>query len=129
MTTAVLLIAEDEFLLVPDIEEALEEAGYQIVITSNGTDAIAQLETDASRFKALITDIRMGPGPTGWDVAHRARELSPSLPVIYMTGDSAASWAANGVPNSVLLQKPFVMAQLVVAVSQLITQSSALPPT
>jgi len=129
MTTAVLLIAEDEFLLVPDIEEALEEAGYQIVITSNGTDAIAQLETGASRFKALITDIRMGPGPTGWDVAHRARELSPSLPVIYMTGDSAASWAANGVPNSVLLQKPFVMAQLVVAVSQLITQSSALPPT
>lgn len=129
MTTAVLLIAEDEFLLVPDIEEALEEAGYQIVITSNGNDAIAKLETDASRFKALITDIRMGPGPTGWDVAHRARELSPSLPVIYMTGDSAASWAANGVPNSVLLQKPFVMAQLVVAVSQLITQSSALPPT
>ena len=129
MTTAVLLIAEDEFLLLPDIEEALEEAGYQIVITSNGTDAIAQLQSDASRFKALITDIRMGPGPTGWDVAHRARELSPTLPVIYMTGDSAAAWAANGVPNSVLLQKPFVMAQLVVAVSQLITQSNALPPT
>lgn len=127
MTTAVLLIAEDEFLLLPDIEEALEEAGYELVITSNGTEAIAQLESDVSRFRALVTDIRMGPGPTGWDVAHRARELSPALPVIYMTGDSAASWAANGVPNSILLQKPFVMVQLVVAVSQLITQSDATP--
>lgn len=129
MTTAVLLIAEDEFLLIPDIEVSLEEAGFEIVVSSNGTEAIAQLESDISRFSALITDIRMGSGPTGWDVAHRARELSPTLPVIYMTGDSAATWAANGVPNSVLLQKPFVMTQLVVAVSQLITQSNVIPTT
>ena len=124
MTAAVLLIAEDEFLLIADLEEALEEAGYAIQIVSNGSQAIDALENDISRFKALITDIRMGPGPTGWEVAHRARELSPTLPVVYMTGDSAASWAANGVPNSVLLQKPFAMGQLVVAISQLITQST-----
>lgn len=124
MTAAVLLIAEDEFLLIADLEEALEEAGYAIQIVSNGSQAIDALENDISRFKALITDIRMGLGPTGWEVAHRARELSPTLPVVYMTGDSAASWAANGVPNSVLLQKPFAMGQLVVAISQLITQST-----
>lgn len=124
MTAAVLLIAEDEFLLIADLEEALEEAGYAIQIVSNGSQAIEALENDISRFKALITDIRMGLGPTGWEVAHRARELSPTLPVVYMTGDSAASWAANGVPNSVLLQKPFAMGQLVVAISQLITQST-----
>jgi hypothetical protein len=36
-----------------------------------------------------------------------------------MTGASADQWAANGVPNSILLEKPFAPAQLVTAVSQL----------
>ena len=30
-----------------------------------------------------------------------------------MTGDSAADWAAEGVPNSTLLQKPFATAQMI----------------
>lgn len=129
MSTNCLLIAEDEALLVPNIEDALIEAGYEIVVVASGAKAIEELERDVSRFRGLVTDIRMGSGPSGWEVAHRARELSPQIPVLYMTGDSAAVWAANGVPNSVLLQKPFAMAQLVTAISQLITQSSAVPPS
>lgn len=127
MNTAVLLLAEDEALLIPNLEDALCEAGFEVVVAHNGAQAIDQLESDVSRFRGLITDIRMGKGPTGWDVAHRARELAPTIPVLYMTGDSAASWAANGVPNSVLLQKPFAMAQLVTAISQLINQSDTMP--
>jgi hypothetical protein len=37
-----------------------------------------------------------------------------------MSGDSAGDWAANGVPNSIMLNKPFAPAQLVTAVSQLL---------
>ena len=127
MSTAVLLLAEDETLLIPNLEDALTDAGYAIVIAHDGSPAITVLEQDATRFRGLITDVRMGPGPTGWEVAHRARELAPTLPDVYMTGDSAASWAANGVPNSVLLQKPFAMAQMVIAISQLINQAVAMP--
>lgn len=127
MTTSVVLLAEDEVLLVPNLEDALIEAGYEIVFVANGTQAIEELEKGITRFRGLITDIRMGAGPSGWDVAHRARELSPTIPIVYMTGDSAAAWAANGVPNSVYLQKPFTMTQLVTAISQLITQSDAIP--
>jgi DNA-binding NtrC family response regulator len=127
MNTAVLLLAEDEALLIPNLEDALSEAGFEVVVATNGAQAIEQLESDVSRFRGLITDIRMGQGPTGWEVAHRARELAPTIPVLYMTGDSAASWAANGVPNSVLLQKPFAMAQLITAISQLVTQSDTMP--
>jgi DNA-binding NtrC family response regulator len=126
MSASVLLLAEDEALLIPDIEDALIEAGYEILIASNGEQAIQQLTSNITRVRGLITDIRMGTGPTGWEVAHRARELSPTMPVVYMTGDSAAIWAANGVPNSVLVQKPFAMAQLVTAISQLINQSHTL---
>jgi hypothetical protein len=43
-----------------------------------------------------------------------------------MTAASADKWAANGVPSSILLTKPFAPAQLVTAVSQLL---NAGPPT
>ena len=118
-----LLVAEDEVLLHAALEDELTEAGFEVVMVTDGNRAISHLQDGSKKFSALVTDIRMGSGPNGWDVAHRARELFPSLPVVYMTGDSAKDWAANGVPNSVVLSKPFAMAQLVVAVSQLITDA------
>jgi len=41
-----------------------------------------------------------------------------------MTGDSAKNWAAQGVPDSVLLQKPFVHAQLVTALTTLLNEAT-----
>lgn len=124
MSTAgpLLLVAEDEVLLHIALEDDLRDAGYDLVLVANGSKALEELEADATRFRAFVTDIKLGRGPTGWDVAHRARELAPTLPVIYMSGDSASEWAAHGVPNSVMLSKPFAMAQLITAVSQLITE-------
>jgi DNA-binding response OmpR family regulator len=60
---------------------------------------------------------------TGWDVARRAREIFPNMPVVYMTGAAADQWPSHGVPNSVLLQKPFAPAQVVTAISQLLNQA------
>jgi hypothetical protein len=39
-----------------------------------------------------------------------------------MTGAAAAEWPAEGVPKSILLEKPFVPAQLVTAVAQLLNK-------
>jgi hypothetical protein len=50
---------------------------------------------------------------------------APTLPVVYITGASGNQWPSHGVPNSILLQKPFAPAQLVTAVSQLL---NAVPP-
>jgi hypothetical protein len=41
-----------------------------------------------------------------------------------VTGAAADQWAAQGVPNSILLEKPFAPAQLVIAISQLLNTSS-----
>jgi hypothetical protein len=45
--------------------------------------------------------------------------------VVYITGDSAHEWTVHGVPNSVLVTKPFAAAQVVTAVSQLLTAGSS----
>src|SRR3954467_16001741 len=47
----------------------------------------------------------------GWDVARRARANNPALPVVYITGANAHEWAAQGVPQSLLLAKPFAPAR------------------
>jgi CheY-like chemotaxis protein len=123
-----LLVVEDDENVQAVMEAGLADHGFELVLAKDGTEAIAELEAGADRFKALITYIRLGKGPDGWLVARRARELVPSLPVIYVSGNSSEEWAAQGVPESLMLQ-PFVVAQLVTAVTMLMTKAtSTLPP-
>lgn len=69
-----------------------------------------------------MTDVNLGKGITGWDVARAARYKTGEIPIVYMTGDSAHQWSADGVPNSVLVQNPFALAQVTIAMAQLITE-------
>lgn len=119
MNQPVLLLAEDEPIIQLALEEALIDGGYSVVTTSNGLEAVAVIEERHAELSAIVTDIQLGRGPDGWELAHRARELSPSICVVYITGDSADKWTAEGVPKSILLQKPFADAQIVTAVSTL----------
>ena len=55
--------------------------------------------------------------------------MRADLPVVYTTGDSAAQWAAKGVPDSLVVQKPYAVAQLLTAVSTLMTKADTTPNT
>ena len=79
------------------------------------------LDATEADYRALVTDVNLAPGKlTGWDVAKRGREINADLPVVYTTGSEAHEWASKGVPNSILVIKPFAPAQIVTAVSQLL---------
>jgi CheY-like chemotaxis protein len=125
-----LLLAEDEPLIQLASQDALEGGGYAVVTASNGVEALAIIEERHAELAGLVTDIRLGEGPSGWELAHRARELHALIAVVYVTGDSAAEWNANGVPNSVVLQKPYADAQLLTAISNLLNDAAAntVPP-
>lgn len=86
-------------------------------------EAMAIVESRFADLAGIITDIRLGGGPTGWDVATRARELKPEIAIVYATADSAHDWPSHGVPKSVVLQKPYAAAQLITAVSTLLNQA------
>ena len=120
------LIVEDDQDVQSIIEECLSEGGFEPVITSTGEKAIELLNVAEGKYRSLITDINLGRGEMdGWEVARHAREIDPHFPVVYMSGIEADGWASKGVPNSIMLAKPFAPAQLVTAVSQLI---NATPP-
>jgi DNA-binding response OmpR family regulator len=121
MEAPVLLLVEDEVLVQELLATEFVETGFEIVVASDGHRGLAELDADAARFKAVVTDINLGKGPDGWDVARRARELVADMPVVYITGDSSRDWSSKGVPDSVVVSKPFVPAQLSTAVATLIT--------
>jgi DNA-binding response OmpR family regulator len=75
-------------------------------------EAAAIAERADRRIEALLTDIHLGPGPSGLDVARLARAKQPDLPVIFVTAQPEAALASQ-VPGAVTVSKPFVASQLV----------------
>ena len=86
----------------------------------SGEDGLRILQERAGEIVGLITDVNLGPGLDGWEVARRARALNPALPVIYVSGKESHDWSAKGVPQSVMVGKPFAVAQVVVAIANLL---------
>jgi DNA-binding response OmpR family regulator len=115
-----ILLVEDEYLLREMLEETLVEAGYGVVSAASGEEA-TNLLSMTPLPRAIVTDINLGRARMdGWALARVARANDPSCAILYVSGDSAHRWAVNGVPQSVILAKPFAPAQLVEAVSSLL---------
>src|SRR4051812_9241310 len=119
-TTLLLLLVEDEQGIISLLEETLRDGGFDLEVAKDGAAALGILEAKSGTLRGLITDVNLGAGPSGWDVARRARELSEDMPVVYMTGADGHEWASQGVPNSTLVHKPFAPAQIVTAISALL---------
>jgi CheY-like chemotaxis protein len=119
-----LLYVEDEPLIALANCDALEAAGYTLERVENGAHAINRINEIADDLSGLITDIRLGSRPSGWDVAQHARSKNGALPVIYTTADSAGDWPIYGVPLSILIQKPSAAGQLVTAISALLNHTA-----
>jgi CheY-like chemotaxis protein len=115
-----LLVAEDEPLLRLSMELALGSGGFEVITARNGEAALSILACDQNRVTGLITDIRLGVGVDGWALARQARELIPDICVVYVTGDSVGDWSAQGVPGSIVLQKPVADAQLLTGIAMLL---------
>lgn len=122
-----ILVVEDEELLRSFVADALQDGGFEAVAVSSGEEAVTLLKTDNSRYRALVTDIDLKGKMEGWEVAQHAREIGPDFPIVYMSGAAAADWTSKGVPNSVMLPKPFAPAQLLTALANLL--NSGIPTT
>ena len=125
MDRPIVLIVDDEPLIAAMVEGTFEDAGFEIRSVLDAAEAADQIAELGARLSALVTDIQLGAGPNGWAIAVEARTQLPLLPVVYMTGDGASDWTAFGVPKSVLVQKPFVGAQVLAAVTRLMNSDNS----
>jgi len=116
------LIVEDEPLIGMSVEEAIRDAGGVPMHVENDRDAYAELEAGAATLGALVVDVNLGEGTTGFDVARFARRLNPALPVIYLSG-GPEQWAAwFGVDDAAFLAKPVADTELIQSIARLAGQ-------
>jgi DNA-binding response OmpR family regulator len=116
----IILVIEDDRDLQMMVEDALRDGGYEPAIAGSGEEALTLLKAFRTKYSALVTDIRLLGRLDGWRVARGAREIDPSFPVLYITGGGGDEWPTRGVPDSVLLNKPFSPDELVAAVAKLV---------
>jgi DNA-binding response OmpR family regulator len=116
----IILVIEDDPPIQTVVEDALSDGGFEPAIAPSGEEAVTLLKGHKGKYRALVTDITLRGKMDGWEVAKQARKLDPEFPIVYITGGRADEWPSHGVPNSVLLTKPFAPAQLVTAISQIL---------
>jgi CheY-like chemotaxis protein len=103
-----------------NLEDEPAGEGFDLVVATDGGYAKAQLDAHAARFRVVSTTIQLPTGRNGWEVARHTCELVPDMPMVDMSGDSAHAWLVRGLPDSVMVPKPFGVAQILSAFATLL---------
>lgn len=100
----VVLVIEDEFLVRTDIADHLRDAGYDVIETASGEEAIALCQSNSS-IDMVFTDVTLMGSLNGWDVAECFRMERPNAPVLYTSADAIDR--KRCAPGSVFIAKPY----------------------
>jgi PAS domain S-box-containing protein len=106
------LVVEDEEQLARMARIVLSQHGHQVVVATSGEEAIERLAEE--RFDLVISDLGLGAGKNGWDVAAEVHDRWPTTRFVLVTGWGAAidpkEAAARGVHE--VMAKPYRIADL-----------------
>ena len=95
------------------------ERGFAVHTLESAELALQYLEAGSS-VDLLFTDINLPGEMDGVALAERARKLKPHLPVVYASGRWGVLEQLRGLPNSVVLPKPYTMTRACEAVDGLL---------
>jgi two-component system cell cycle sensor histidine kinase/response regulator CckA len=113
------LIVEDQPEVAQLVQRLIEPAGYTITVVTDALAAVSQVAA-GEHPDLLITDVVM-PSMTGPELAAALRTHKPDLPVLYMSGYTAASLGPQLHLDaySMLVEKPFTRSTLLGAIRSL----------
>jgi PAS domain S-box-containing protein len=121
-----ILLVEDEDALRQVATRILTRAGYHVLATNGGAQAIHVAQTHPTAISLLLTDVIM-PNMLGNEVAARIRAVRPGIPVLYMSGYAQPVLTENGtLPAGVtIVEKPFTSRELLRSVNTVMHEASA----
>lgn len=120
MVPPTLLVVEDDPLVMLSAAATLEVEGWVVKKAANGVVAIERLGDANDPVDALVIDITLGDGPSGWDVARFARSVNENVAVAYITGDMNAEFNPEVVDRGIVLRKPIDDKALLKALNRLL---------
>jgi DNA-binding response OmpR family regulator len=100
------LLVEDELQVAELTRDALTDAGFCVTMATDDLAAFRSLEHEARSFTAVVTDINLGAGVTGFDVARRARLLNGAIKVVYTSGQGPHPQQFR-VGGAIMVAKPY----------------------
>jgi CheY-like chemotaxis protein len=113
------LVVEDDALIRMSIAEMLESRGHIVFEAGDGVEAMRW--HGAEDIDILLTDVGL-PGMNGVEVAERMREVQPSLPVLFATGDQTANGVERDARTAIIV-KPYGVADLIEAIGRITRES------
>ena len=99
------MLVEDQIIIADGVEGAFRDSGIEVFAAHSGGEALRRLKAEPHRFSVLVTDINLGPGADGFEVAARARALNPEIRIVYITGRRENIGAAE--KKALFFIKPF----------------------
>jgi CheY-like chemotaxis protein len=118
------LFVEDDFVSSMECCEFLRASGLAVTEAYCAAAAFELLDRPG-RLSGLVTDIDLGAGPDGFEVARRARAAYPDIPVVYISGATPGRHAAEGVKGSEFVAKPLHPRQILEALGRAIHLEAA----
>jgi DNA-binding response OmpR family regulator len=106
----VLLIEDDEQVRT-FLSDALTDEGFDVDSLANAEDALVLLGAGQVP-DVLVTDIHLGPGLDGIDLADVARVKHPDVGVVFISGESCGAQGHRLGVHERFLRKPFSSSSL-----------------
>ncbi|MDO8677668.1 MAG: ATP-binding protein [Acidobacteriota bacterium] len=108
-----ILLVEDEAAVRTTVRRQLETLGHKVQVAASAADALTILKS-ADQPEVLLTDVVLGTGMNGIDLADAARVFLPGLPVIFMSGFTSVPEAQQRIreTGAPLPSKPSTISQM-----------------
>ena len=122
MHRSTLLIVEDQEEMRHFLQEELREAGYEVIVTARGLEALDRLATTA--VDVIITDLMM-PGMKGDELLAQVRSRQPDIPVVIITAFGSIESAVEAMKAGAYhyVAKPFRIEQLLATIENALRES------
>ncbi|MBI3705524.1 MAG: response regulator, partial [Rhizobiales bacterium] len=100
------LLVEDEVLISHLVAAALNEHGFNVHEMTTADEALRYMHAGGA-VDVLFTDVNLPGSMNGAELALRAREMRPDLPIVYASGRYRPTDIGALVPRSMFVSKPY----------------------
>jgi PAS domain S-box-containing protein len=119
------LVVDDEPMMTRAVARMLKPSGHAVREAASGEDALAVLATQA--FDVVVSDLGMGAGMNGWELADAVKRRWPEVRFLLATGWGAAIDPGEAHARGVeaVLAKPYRPSELLQALASNAARASS----
>jgi len=104
-----IMLVEDDALVGHTLKEQIESRNHHVTWYMDPANALNAFKLNQKHFDLVITDLTM-PGLSGKELAAQLKQLSPDLPIILYSGQTA--YIEKDSLYAAILQKPITLKAL-----------------